>query len=61
MRAIRKVTSGELLTKHEIRKKIIIYKKDLCYFSKIVTAGIKALVVLGNKFLYAYVQEVCRL
>jgi hypothetical protein len=26
-RAIWKVTSGELLTKHAIRKKIIIYKK----------------------------------
>jgi hypothetical protein len=27
----------------------------------IVTAGTEALVVLGNKFLYAYVKEVCRL
>jgi hypothetical protein len=27
----------------------------------IVTAGIEALVVLGNKFLYACVKEVCLL
>jgi hypothetical protein len=26
----------------------------------VVTAGIKALVMLGNKFLYACVKEVCR-
>jgi hypothetical protein len=25
----------------------------------IVTVGIEALVVLGNKFLYAWVEEVC--
>jgi hypothetical protein len=27
----------------------------------IVTAGIEALVVMGNKFLYASVKEVCHL
>jgi hypothetical protein len=53
MRAIQKVTSGELLTKQAMRKKCIIYKK--CVLVKllliVVTAGIEALVVLGNKFL----------
>jgi hypothetical protein len=62
-RAIRKVTSGELLSKQAMRKKLLYTKNT--YIRKlllnIVTAGIEALVVLGNEFLYACVKEVCRL
>jgi hypothetical protein len=54
MRAIRKVTSGELLAKQAVRKKIIICTKNM-YMLKlllnIVTAGSEAL-VSGSKFLY---------
>jgi hypothetical protein len=62
MRAIRKVTSGELLTKQAMRKNFIIYKKYyiLKLFLIVVTARIESL-VLGNEFLYACVKEVCRL
>jgi hypothetical protein len=43
-----------------MRKKIIIYKKYILkLLLNIVTAGIEALVALGNKFLYACVKEVC--
>jgi hypothetical protein len=61
--AIQKVTSGKLLTKQAIRKKVL-YTKNM-YILKlllnIVTATIEALVVSGNKSLYACVKEVCRL
>jgi hypothetical protein len=61
MRAVQKVTSGEL-TKQAMREKIIIYKK---YIHKlllnIVTARIEALVISGSKFLYASVKEACHL
>jgi hypothetical protein len=59
MRAIRKVTSGELLTKQAMRKKI--YAKNL-YILKLllnrVATGLEAL-VLGNMFLYACDKEIC--
>jgi hypothetical protein len=57
MRAIWKVTSGELLTKQKcyIQRKKYILKVCL----NVVTAGTEALVVSGNKFLYACVTEVC--
>jgi hypothetical protein len=62
MRAIWKVTSGELLMKQAMRKKILLYTTNM-YILKlplnIVTAGIEALVVTGSKFLYACVKEVC--
>jgi hypothetical protein len=64
MRAIRKVNSGELLTKQTMReKKLIIYKnmyilKVLIY---VITTGIEAVVASGNKSLYACVKEVCHL
>jgi hypothetical protein len=61
MRASGKVTSGELLTKQAMRKKILYAKnmhilKLLLY---IVTARIEVLAVSGNKILYACVKEVC--
>jgi hypothetical protein len=59
-RAIRNVTSGELLTKRSMRKKMVLYAKNM-YILKLlfntVAAGIEAL-VLGNKSLYASVKEV---
>jgi hypothetical protein len=62
-RAIRKVDSGELLTKQAMRKKVLHTK--ITYILKLllslVTARIEAVVVSGNKFLYAYIKEVCRL
>jgi hypothetical protein len=62
MRAIWKVTSGELLKK-AMRKNILLYTKNK-YILKllliIVTASIEAPVISGNKFLYACVKEVCR-
>jgi hypothetical protein len=57
-RAIQKVTSLELLTKEAIRKKKLLYTKTTCVLKlllNIVTTGTEALVVSGNKFLYAYV------
>jgi hypothetical protein len=49
MRAIWKVTSSELLTKQAMRKKNVIYKKEvLKLFLSVVTAGVEALVLLGN-------------
>jgi hypothetical protein len=63
-RVIWKVSSGELLTKEERRIKIYYIQKNM-YIIKlllnVVTAGIEALVVSGNKFLYARVKELCRL
>jgi hypothetical protein len=62
-RAIRKVTSGELLTK-QATKKMLLYTKNM-YILKLplnsITAGIEAFVISGNKFLYGCVKEVCRL
>jgi hypothetical protein len=63
MRAIRKVTSSEVLTKQAIRKKIIIHKN--IYILKpllnVVTARIMAFVLSQNKFLFACVKEACLL
>jgi hypothetical protein len=60
-KTIRKVTSGELLTRQAMRK--TLYAKNT-YIHKlllnIVTAGTEA-VVSGNTFLYACVKEACRL
>jgi hypothetical protein len=53
-RAIRKVTSGELLT-----KQIMINKIKLLL--NVIAAGIEALVLSENKFIYARVKEVYRL
>jgi hypothetical protein len=64
MRAIQKVTSGELLTKQAMRTNFIIYKKNMYVLKlhlNIVTAGIESLVISGNNFLYAFVKEVCYL
>jgi hypothetical protein len=61
--AIRKVTSGGLLTKQAMSK-ILLYTKNAYTHQlplNVVTIGIEALVVLGNEFLYACVKEVCRL
>jgi hypothetical protein len=61
-RAIRKVTSGELLAKQAMKRKLIIYKKSkyiLKLLLNVVTAGIEALAIFGNKFLYACVKVVC--
>jgi hypothetical protein len=61
MRAIWKVTSGELLTKQAMRKKIL-YTKNM-YILKlllnVITTGIEAPVMSGYKFLYACVKKVC--
>jgi hypothetical protein len=61
-RAIRKVTSGEMLTKQAMRKTFLLYTKKciLKILLNVVTAGTEALVSC-NKFLYAPVKEVCRL
>jgi hypothetical protein len=63
-RAIRKVTPPRVnLTKQAMRQKLL-YKNTcilkLVVLLSVVTARIEAL-VLGNKFLYACVSEVCRL
>jgi hypothetical protein len=64
MRDIRKVTSGELLTKQATRKKLLYIK--ITYILKlllnVVTAGIEILVVSENKYMYeyAFVEEICR-
>jgi hypothetical protein len=59
-RAIQKVTSGSLLTKQAMRKKLLSTKNTyiLKLFLNVVTAGIEAPVVWRNKFLYASVKEV---
>jgi hypothetical protein len=60
---IRTVTSGELLTKQTMKKKLSYAKYT--YILKLLlsmdTTGAEALVVSENKFLYASVKEVCRL
>jgi hypothetical protein len=63
MKAIWKVTSSELLTKQAMRKKLLCTKNMyiLELFLSIVTARIQALVISGNKFLYACVKEGCHL
>jgi hypothetical protein len=61
-RAIRKVTSGDLLTKQAMRSKCYYVQKNTYIFKLllyIVTAGIEALVISGNTFLYAFVKEAC--
>jgi hypothetical protein len=64
-RAIQKVTSGELLTKHAMRIFFYYTQKIHTYIHKlllnVVTAGIEAPVILENRFLYAYVKDVCSL
>jgi hypothetical protein len=62
MRAIQKVTSGELLTKQAMRKYLLYMKNAyiLKLLLNVVTTRIEAL-VSGNKFLYAYAKEVCHL
>jgi hypothetical protein len=59
---LRNVISGELLTKQAMRKTFLLYTKNT-YIPKqlpnLVTAGTEALVASGNKFLHAYVKEVC--
>jgi hypothetical protein len=63
-RAIWKLNSSELLSKQAMRKKIVLYTKNMYVLKQllnIVTAGIEAPVILGNKFLYACVKEVYRL
>jgi hypothetical protein len=60
MRAIQKVTSGELLTKQIY----LLYTKSmylLKVFLSIVTAGIEAIVTLGSKFLCSCVKDACHL
>jgi hypothetical protein len=53
---------SELLTNQAMRKKIVLCRKNV-YIRKllliVVTAGIEALVLSGNKFLYACIEEVC--
>jgi hypothetical protein len=64
MRSIQKVTSGELVTKQEVRKKCYYIQKYVYIFKLLlneVTNGIEGLVVFGNKSLYACIKEVCRL
>jgi hypothetical protein len=60
MGAVRKVTSGKLLTKQAMRKKIL-YTKNM-YILKLlinsVTTKIEALITSGNVFLYACPKEV---
>jgi hypothetical protein len=61
-KAIRKVTSSELLTKQTMEK--ILYTKNM-YIIKLllntVTARIAALGTLENKLLYACIKEACEL
>jgi hypothetical protein len=64
MRTTQKVTSNELLTKQAMRRKHLLCTKItyiLKPFLNVVTAGIEALVVSGNEFLYTCVKEVCHL
>jgi hypothetical protein len=53
---IRKVTSGELLTKQWERN---CHIQNIRAYLSVVTTGTEALVVSGNKFLHARVKEVC--
>jgi hypothetical protein len=62
MRAIWKVTSGELLTKQATRIFFYYIQKTQYIFKLLlfmVTARIEALAISGNMFLYARVKEVC--
>jgi hypothetical protein len=61
MRAIWKVTSSKLLTKQTTRKNLLYAKNTyiLKLLQNLVTAGIEAFVVSGNRFWYACVKEVC--
>jgi hypothetical protein len=59
-RAIRKVTSCELLKKTTRTNLLYTKKYILKLLLNVVTALIKAFSVSGNKFLYACVKEVCR-
>jgi hypothetical protein len=54
-RAMRKVTSGEMLTKQATSKKLLYTNNTyiLKLLLNVVTAGIETLFILGNKFLYA--------
>jgi hypothetical protein len=62
MRAIRKVTSGKLLTKQTMTKNVILKNSNILQlFRNEVTAGTEALVVSGSKFLHACVKVVRRL
>jgi hypothetical protein len=59
-KAIWKVTSDKLLTKQALRKKL--YTKNtyiIKLFFKVVTTRTEEFVILGNKFLYAYVKAHC--
>jgi hypothetical protein len=62
-RAIWKVTSCELLTKQARGEKIYYIQKIHTYILKlllnIVTARTEACIILGNKFLYVCVKEIC--
>jgi hypothetical protein len=62
-RAIREVTSGELLAKQAMRKKLLYIKNTyiLKLLQNIVTAGTEAIAISKNTFLCAFVKEVCRL
>jgi hypothetical protein len=47
-----------------MRKELLYRKKNTCILKlllNMVTAGIEAFIVMGNKFLYACVKEVCHL
>jgi hypothetical protein len=63
-RATRKVTFGELLTKQAMRWETLLFTKNTYsyirkLFLNVITTWIKALVLSGNKFLYACAKEVC--
>jgi hypothetical protein len=64
-RLFRKVTSGELLTKEAMRKRILYTKNTYIRVLKIllnvVTDGTELPVVSGNKFLYTCAKQVYRL
>jgi hypothetical protein len=55
------VKSGELLTEQAMRKNYIKKTYIMKLLLNVVTAGIEAFVLLGNKVLYACAKEVCRL
>jgi hypothetical protein len=63
MRVIHKVTSSELLTKQAMKRKMYTKKNTYIFrlLLNVVTAGIEALVILRNLFLYACAKEVCHL
>jgi hypothetical protein len=60
-RSIQKANFGELLTEQRMRGKHLLYIK--IYIPKlllnVVTPGIEALIITGNKFLYSCVKELC--